>query len=156
MPSATVTDKDQGYRKLMRGLTASTRGIVVSVGVHEEEGGAAEAGGKSVAEVAEMNEFGEGPPARPAITGWADDNESKVLAELRKAQEDCLMAGKSVATRADQLAQKYAGEVQARISGGVPPPNAQSTIDRKGSSTPLINTGQFRSSIRGRAKERGV
>lgn len=149
----TVTDKDHGYQKMMRGLDKSTRDIEVTVGVHQEEGGAATPSGKSVVEVAEINEFGEGPPARPAITGWADDNESHVLGELRQAKEEALLKGKSVARRADQLAQGYAGQIQQKISDGVPPPNAQSTIDKKGSSTPLINTGQFRSSIRGKVRE---
>ena len=39
------------------------------------------------------------------------------------------------------------GEIQARIARGVPPPNAASTVKRKGSSTPLIDTGILRSSI---------
>jgi hypothetical protein len=151
--SAHVSDRDHGYRKMMRGLDKSTRGIEVTVGVHEEEGSSATASGKSVAEVAEINEFGEGPPARPAITGWADDRESKVLADLRKAREEALAAGKSVAQRADQLAQGYAGEIQARIAGGIPPPNAESTIRKKGSSTPLVDKGIFRSSIRGKVRE---
>lgn len=40
------------------------------------------------------------------------------------------------------------GEIQQRIADGIPPPNAQSTVDRKGSSTPLIETGQLRASIK--------
>lgn len=44
------------------------------------------------------------------------------------------------------------GSIQQRISDGIPPPNAESTIRRKGSSTPLIDTGQLRTSIKYRVK----
>lgn len=39
------------------------------------------------------------------------------------------------------------GRIQARISDGIAPPNAPSTIARKGSSTPLIDTGRLRQAI---------
>ncbi len=39
------------------------------------------------------------------------------------------------------------GRVQARISDGIAPANKPSTIARKGSSTPLIDTGRLRQSI---------
>ena len=48
---------------------------------------------------------------------------------------------------ADLLGQKYVGQIQARISAGIPPPLAESTIARKGSSVPLIDTGQLRSAV---------
>jgi len=39
------------------------------------------------------------------------------------------------------------GMIRARISKGIPPPLAPATITRKGSSKPLIDTGQLRGSI---------
>ena len=39
------------------------------------------------------------------------------------------------------------GLIQGRMSAGIPPPLKASTIARKGSSKPLINTGQLRASI---------
>lgn len=40
-----------------------------------------------------------------------------------------------------------AAEIQDAIAEGVPPPNAPSTIARKGSSKPLVDTGHLRQSI---------
>lgn len=40
-----------------------------------------------------------------------------------------------------------ASEVRSTIVAGVSPPNAPSTIKRKGSSTPLVDTGQLLNSI---------
>lgn len=150
MPS--VTDKDRGYRKLLASIEASKSGFKITLGIHAEEGSAAD-GNATVVQVAEWNEFGtETIPARPAITGWADERGDDAIREVSDDMARALKAGVSPIQRADQLAQKFAAEIQAKISGHVPPPNAQSTIDRKGSSTPLINTGQFRSSIRGKVK----
>jgi hypothetical protein len=44
--------------------------------------------------------------------------------------------------------------IQEQIANGVPPPNAEETIDRKGSSTPLINHGQLRQSIAYEVREK--
>lgn len=124
--------------------------LEITVGVHAEEGAGDEGNGRTVAEVAEANEFGLGVPARPAITGWADENAESFPSRMRAETEAALAAKVSPAQRLDALAQAAAGEIQSRIAGGVPPPNAPSTIARKGSSTPLIDKGQFRSSIRGK------
>lgn len=121
----------------------------MTVGVHAEEGSATAKGGKTVAEIATINEFGLGVPARPAISSWADGKTDAVQI-LRDEMAKGLKARRPIGQSLDRVAQAWAGEVQAKISAGVPPPNAPATIKRKGSSTPLINTGQFRSSIRGR------
>lgn len=125
--------------------------LEVTIGIHEEEGAGDEGNGRTVAEIAEANEFGLGVPPRPAITGWADENRDAFVTRMREQSEAALKARVSPAQRLDALAQVGAGEVQARVAGGVPPPNAPSTIARKGSSTPLIDKDQFRSSIRGKA-----
>lgn len=128
----------------------AARSLAITIGVHEEEGGADEGNGRTVAEIAEANEFGLGVPARPAITGWADEHGDEFTARMRQESEAALRARVSPAQRLDALAQVGAGEIQAKIAAGVPPPNSPVTIARKGSSTPLIDKGQFRSSIRGK------
>lgn len=147
-----VTDKDNGYRQMMASL-ASAKAIKITVGIHAEEGAAshADGGGMSVAEIAEANEFGLGVPARPFVSGWADQARPAAMAKIKKALEDSLKRKTSPAMALDALAQAFAGEVQEKISAGVPPPNSPATIARKGSSTPLIDTGQLRASIRGKA-----
>lgn len=48
----------------------------------------------------------------------------------------------------DQMGMLAVGKIQETISSGVGPENTDSTIKKKGSSTPLVDTGHFRQSIR--------
>lgn len=146
-----VTIGDRGYAKLMDYLRAQ-KNLEMTVGLHAEE-----AEGEAMA-AAELNEFGSPGgmiPARPAITGWAADNQDGVVRAMRGEMEAAYKARKNPIQRLDQLAQVCAGDIQGNIAAGIDPPNAESTVRRKGSSTPLIDTGAFRSSIRGRVRERG-
>lgn len=147
---ARVIDRDNGYRKRLAGLDKAKDGFKVTVGVHAEEGAAPD-GDVTVVQVTEWLEFGtETQPPRPAITAWADERGEAATRELIEETRKAVKAGVSPAQRADQLAQKFAGEIQSKIAAGIPPPNAESTVRQKGSSTPWIDTGQVRSSIRGK------
>lgn len=148
--TSSVRDVDRGYRKTLESIEECGK-IAITIGVHAEEGGAPSGAGLTVVEVAEINEFGLGVPARPSISAWADEQGPDFVRRMRDEAANAARAKVSPAQRLDALAQVGAGMVQAKISGGVPPPNAPATIAKKGSSTPLINTGQFRSSIRGKA-----
>lgn len=151
-----VKDVDRGYAKLAELLRNTGKGLEVTVGLHAEEGGEpAASGGLTMVEVAELNEFGSPGgliPARPAITGWADENETKAQGEIGTALRESLAKRTPALQRVEQLAQVYAGQIQQRIAGGIPPENKKSTVDKKGSSTPLVDTGAFRSSILGRVR----
>lgn len=143
----SIQDKDTGMKALLRRLAASK--LAITVGVHEAEGGAAYEDGTTVADVATWNEYGtEHIPARPFISGWFDSNQDDVQAKLKLAGEK-IFKGAEPAAALDATAQYFAGQVQKYISAGVPPQNAESTVRQKGSTTPLIRTGQLRSSIRG-------
>lgn len=114
---------------------------------------AGKSGGATVIDVATWLEFGTSrQEPRPAISAWADENEAKVTQEIADDMRKSMKAGKSPAQRADQLAQKYAGQIQAKIANGIPPPNRPATVAKKGSSVPWIDTGQTRSSIRGKVQ----
>ena len=52
------------------------------------------------------------------------------------------------------MGEAVAGAIKAQIADGVPPKNADSTIDRKGSSTPLIAQGQLRAAVAYDVRER--
>lgn len=149
--SARVTDRDRGYKATFAAIDAAKKARI-SVGIHKEEGGAPEESGRTVADVAEDNEFGIGVPARPVISNWADENEAEGVQQMKADIQAAVKSRTSPAQRLDARAQVFAGSMQAKVSAGVPPPNAPSTIAKKGSSTPLIDKGQFRSSIRGKAE----
>jgi hypothetical protein len=54
---------------------------------------------------------------------------------------------------ANRLGAKVASMMQGRISAGIDPPNAPATIEAKGSSKPLVNTGQLKSGITWRVED---
>lgn len=148
--AATVRTVDKGLKRTL-GTAEKMKGAnAITVGIHQEEGGASTSSGLSVAEVAEVNEFGLGPPARPIITAYADEKGPAAIREIKARYAAALKSGKDPIVALDQLAQKYAAEVQAKYAAGTPPPNAQSTINKKGSSTPRIDRGIERASIRGK------
>lgn len=195
---AGVTDRDNGYQKILASLDKSGS-FEMTIGIHEEEGGAPAGGaglslhrddsgrwrvsdtgkfatkkqiaaheeaqrakasgggggGATVIDVATWLEFGTSrQEPRPAISAWADENGSKASQEIGDNMRRAMKAGVSMAQRADQLAQKYAGQIQQKIADGIPPPNRPGTVAKKGSSVPWIDTGQTRSSIRGKVQEK--
>lgn len=141
-----VTIKDNGLGALTKRLKGIGKGYTLTVGIHGPEGEATD-GGTTVLEVATINEFGIGVPERSFIRDWADQGEARHNEQLRQVAAVVIRGGYTVEVGLGRLGALYQGEIQARISAGIPPPNAPSTIAKKGSSTPLINTGQLRSSI---------
>lgn len=102
----------------------------------------------SLLEVAAVHEFGAGHvPARSFIRATIDAHKNDIEAEIKNLARG-VVSGRIDARQAlDMLGQKVAGWCQARIAAGIAPPLKPATIARKGSSTPLINTGQLRSAI---------
>lgn len=141
-----VTIRDNGLGALTKRLKAFGKGYTLTVGVHGPEGEATD-GGTTVAEVATINEFGIGVPERSFIRDWADLNEARNNASLRTVAAVVIRGGYTIEVGLGRLGALFQGEIQARMSTGIPPPNAPSTIKKKGSSTTLINTGQLHSSI---------
>lgn len=151
-----VTVRDRGAKRLLATLGAAKVATVVEVGVLGAEGDAPHQGGPvTVAQVAEWAELGIGQPMRSWLRGFVDEAGPEI--ERRIAIETkAVLEGKR--TRAQALARVGAwivGGIQARIARGIAPPNAESTIRRKGSSTPLIDKGQLRSSITSRVVDGG-
>jgi hypothetical protein len=138
--------KDYGYREtlaLFRKL-----GIELDVGVFgpkaEERHKDSDA---TVGEIAVYHEFGLGVPERSFIRAWFEQNSRTVIDDMRAGLIRVLKRELTPEQLADLLGQKYVGQIQARMAAGIPPPLAESTIARKGSSIPLIDTGQLRSAV---------
>jgi hypothetical protein len=141
----TVSDKDQGYSALVSrifGLDSPK----ISVGIHEEDG-AHDHEGLTVVALAAIHEFGLGVPERSFIRAWFDENESRAAEALRRLLVSVIEEKRSPNQALEAFALWAVGEIQARMARGIAPELAESTIARKGSSVPLIDTGQLRSSI---------
>ena len=143
-------DEDHGYKALTEAVFDFSREQpVVTVGIHERQGAAAH-GKKKLIDIANINEFGTDDghvPARSFIRAWFDEAEPKLRTELIGLMRSVLAGKKTKAEILNILGQAAVGQVQERISNQIPPPNAEETIKRKGSSTPLIDSGALRSAV---------
>ncbi len=143
----TVRDIDRGYRKLHKNL-ADGGAVSMLVGVQGKEADEAhQESEQTVGEVASINELGLGVPERSFLRAWVDENEAAIMEDLRDVMRGVL-AGRFTKEQGMQLlGVKYVAAIQERITAGIEPPNAPYTIAKKGSSTPLIDTGQLKSAI---------
>jgi hypothetical protein len=103
----------------------------------------------SLLEVAIVHEFGAGHvPARSFIRATIDEKRAEIAREQAKAARAVLSGQVSADVALARLGQFVVGLIQARIVAGIAPPLAASTLRRKGrKTTPLILTGQLRSSV---------
>lgn len=146
-----VRDVDRGAKALLARVEAIARKVVIKVGIFAREGeelhkGGSESGAITVLDVAIWNEFGTDTiPERSFIRSYYDANRERVIGWILAAARSYVLNGDRKAF--ELVGQKIVGEIQLRIAQGIPPPNAPSTVARKGSSKPLVDTGQLRSSI---------
>lgn len=150
MPSvAQIRDIDRGLKALLERLAKGETEI--TVGIHSQDGEVEKKGdseGVRLIDVAAAHEFGLGVPRRSFIADWQDQNvelHNKQIVAMAKAIVRGTVPSAEVA--AARLANLWVAEVQKRIVSGISPPLAPETIRRKKSSTPLIDTGQLRSSV---------
>ena len=104
--------------------------------------------GADMADVAMWNELGTAnAPPRPFIRQSVDNNAGQINA-MCKAQIQAIVRGEKTAKDALQaLGVMQKGFVQATIRNGDFTPNAPSTIKKKKSDKPLIDTGRMRQSV---------
>lgn len=103
--------------------------------------------GADMVDVAMWNELGTASsPARPFLRQSVDGNASQITA-MCKAQLQAIASGKSSAEDAlKAIGAMQKGLVQHTIRNGEFAPNAPSTVKKKGSDRPLIDTGRMRQS----------
>jgi hypothetical protein len=161
MARSSVTDTDHGYEAL-RKRVFGIKNPKIAVGILAGPGAAPHAnpGGRdplTVLDVATINEFGaqwtdkagrvHEIPERSFIRDWFDAAEPELREKMLALMQD-VIAGRREVDQILQLLGLYCvGQIEQRIADGVPPPNAPSTIKKKGSSKPLINSGQLRASV---------
>lgn len=148
----TVKDTGPAWPQLPEG------NVTITVGVHSDDADHTHGSGEglTVGDIATFHEMGTATvPQRSFIRGWFDTRQdfiSKTLtSRIRAAAKGHLTSEQAL----EQIALAFEGDVKRRITENIPPPLAPATIKRKGSSVALIDTGQLRSSIRGRVKVGG-
>lgn len=102
-----------------------------------------------IVSIAIWNHFGtsRGIPPRPFITIAMFKNRRQIQAALRKIAKAQVADGTPVSRSLPKLGALGAGMIQDQIAANTPPPNAPSTIRKKGSSRTLIDTGRMRQSV---------
>ena len=111
--------------------------------------------GTSIAQVAAINDFGASDiPERPFMRQSFENHEGELQAACDAAQR-LVSSGGSAEQALQQIGVVAKGLVQDEIVNGGFAPNAESTIKKKGSEQPLIDTGTMRQSVNFVVKRRG-
>lgn len=127
-PRASKAKKTLSLRKSKRGSK-----MVKKKGVSKSE---------TVYDVALKNEYGLGVPKRSFIRDTVSQNKIKILDKL-----SLLIVQRGLQDALELTGLDVVGMIKQRISDGIKPENSPVTVAIKGSSKPLVNTGQLVSSI---------
>lgn len=142
MRQVIVTVKDEATPVVTR-LVDAVRGFQagdVYVGIRSTKGA-------DLVMRAVVNEFGTKTIPERSFLRSTMDLRRDFYADLLTDAVDRSLDGHPTARALEQIGQIAVGDVRDTISRGVPPPNAPSTIRRKGSSKPLIDTGRMWQSL---------
>ena len=144
--SVDIKQSNPGWLKRL--LKGYGKGAEIAVGFPMGSDSAASSypNGQKVVDVAARNEFGIGVPERSFLrTGGSEfvDESSALFVKAVKAVNN----GAKLEDEADKIGLKAVSFVQSKIVSLSDPANKQSTIDRKKSSNPLIDTGLMRQSV---------
>lgn len=148
MLTAKVTDRDRGLKKLKRELKKSGKSFV-KVGIFGERADAAHAGTeKSNVEIAGFQEFGTKTiPSRSYIRATVDAEKGKIRQLQKKLAEQIIKRRTTEVQGLNLIGSFVTGAMQKRIQGGLSPALKPATIKRKGSSKPVLDTGQIVQSL---------
>lgn len=112
-----------------------------------QHGEATEDDGTDICDIAAWNELGtENIPSRPFLRMSVDENVDKINNFLQ-SQKAALLSGKDAEQVLKEIGLFQKDLIQEKITEGSFTPNADVTIERKGSSKPLIDTGRMRQSV---------
>jgi hypothetical protein len=137
-----VIDKDLGLKKITANIK-ELGGYQVKIGIM---GDAGEVEGVAVVDYAFYNEFGTSRiPARPFMSTTYDRHAEDTIKFAQYLVGGLIDGKSSVSKVLNTLGLHYQSKVRDTIRDAVnwAAPNAPSTIEQKGSSSPLINTGRM-------------
>lgn len=142
---AKVTDKVTADGRRFQKMLKEMAEMEVRVGF--QRGKDTEDNGTDVCDIAAWNELGTvNMPSRPFLRKSVDENESKINNFLQSKKKD-LVRGVSAEKVLKEIGIFQKDLIQEKITEGDFAPNAESTIKKKGSSKPLIDTGRMRQSV---------
>jgi hypothetical protein len=168
MAAQGYTDTDMGLKDILKEME-KLKSMCVKVGVTEDVGSQTTDGGLTVADIAYRNEVGVlGPPVsqhgggkwfippRPFVRGFADGKREQIAKTMERLGKSVTGGKLDAETAIRRLGEYGQSGVKSYIRNGPHTSNADSTIAKKKSSQPLIDTGTLRNSIRYQVIEKPV
>jgi phage gpG-like protein len=156
--NAYVIFKDLGLNNLRKKMEKAAKGIGVKAGV--QEGSNRKDGELSNASLAVIHEYGTSTiPARPFIGPTAtkkQDSWYKLLGQLVGKIDFTNPKADDIRDAFATVGMRMAADMRKTVRDGLSPPLNPKTIERKGSSKPLIDSGQLVGSITSQIEDKGV
>jgi len=144
-----IIDTDKGFARIVGNIKNAAKQAYVSIGIHQEEGNQ-QHGVFTVAQIAAVHEYGSEDgkiPQRSFIRDTHDLNLQANLERLKRMEEHVLMGKLTQHQALTYLGEVASKQMVSRINQGIAPALKPATIKQKGSSTPLVDTGQLKGSI---------
>jgi phage gpG-like protein len=147
-----VKVNDRVFEEL-RAQVDKAGGTLIKVGVLQAEGSVTTSDGETtLAELAAIHEFGApraNIPARSFLlrTFSEDPGRGALMREMARLGRAVASGKIDIWQSFERLGTWGVATVKNRIKAHIPPPNSPDTIKHKGSSTPLVDTGQLINSI---------
>lgn len=144
-----IKDVDKGYRDRMKQIDRAKKASI-EVGIMGDAGGDPKKGGPglTVLDVATFHEFGLGVPERSFIRGWFDVYQETARKQISAMLKSVIAGKRSKSQAMELLGVRWVAEIQKFIATGTNlQPLEEITILRKGSSVPLVDTGQLKASV---------
>lgn len=144
-----LRDKDRGWRQLRNELEQLTRGPAYArAGIIGPRGEKQHDKGEpvTIADIALWQEFGTRTiPARSFLRDPFDANRDSYLSLFKQLVHRVYGGQLTLRKVLGLVGLRVSGDQRKRITegAGIPPPLADATVDEKGSSRPLIDTGQL-------------
>lgn len=140
MINVTISGIEEAKRKLEQEIKKLASDKTVLVGIHEDAG-STDDGDLTMAQLGAIQHFGtQTIPARPWLDVGVKSGTQDYLEVIQNHSDD-------IDNALEIIGQIAVGKVQQYMTDLRDPPNAPSTIAKKGSSNPLIDTGALRQSV---------
>lgn len=153
MAGVKVKDVREKYDRFVELLYTNKDGQRLDVGIQPERAALEYERGVTIIEVAIWNEFGTKTiPSRSWLRGWFQENQNYVTGWLLGEFKRVARGEQTKVQALQRVGEKCVASIKQRIVARIPPPNAPSTIAKKGSNVPLIDTGIFLGSIGAKVK----
>ncbi|MDR2484262.1 MAG: hypothetical protein LBD55_02570 [Treponema sp.] len=143
-------DTDKGLAEIRLQIEAFSH-LGIKAGIVE---GSGSQDGVAIAQYAAWNEYGVpgkkklwAIPPRPFIRGWVENNSEQIKATQERLFKRVSAGKMDAETAIKRLGEFARSGIKRYIREGNFTPNADTTIERKGSSQPLIDTGAMRNSV---------